>query len=154
MNKLNNHMDSKFKIDDQISFDSEMHKMHTEELGLNIPENYFSTSKSDILEKVSNQKGTRFTIFSRERIVWFVAASIAIIIAITVFRPNAVPVMDEIPAIVSDTLDNLKNNDLAQVEPEENNILITSLFVSDNEIDEFVDNYVLEELVYDEVLSN
>lgn len=154
MKILNNHMDSKYNIDDQISFDRKMHEMHSEELGLHTPKDYFSKSKTDILEKVSNKRGVRFNIFSRERIVWFVAASIAIIFALTVFKPNSLPSIDEIPAIVSDTIDYSKNNDLAQGEPAENDILITSLFVSDNEIDEFVDNYVIEELVYEEVLSN
>lgn len=147
-------MDSKFNTDDQISFDRKMHKMHSEELGLHTPKDYFSKSKIDILEKVSNKRGVRLTIFSRERIVWSAAATIALIIALTVFKPNSLPSIDEIPAIVSDSIDNLKNNGLAQVELVENDILITSLFVSDNEIDEFVDNYVIEELVYEEVLSN
>ena len=147
-------MDSKLETGSLTSFDSKMHEMHSEELGLKTPENYFSKSKSDILEKVSNQKRIRFNIFSKERIIWSVAATIAIILALTVFKPNALPEMDEIPAIVSDTIDQLKTNGLAQDEFEENEILITSLFISDNEIDEFVDDYVLEELVYEEVLAD
>ncbi len=154
MKKINNQIDSKFETDNQISFDSKMHEIHSEELGLKTPEDYFSKSKSEILEKVSKQKGVGFTIFSKERIIWSVAATIAIIFALTVFKPNVLPVIDEIPAIVSDTIDHLKNNNLAQGELMENDILITSLFVPDNEIDEFVNNYVLEELVYEEVLSN
>jgi len=131
-----------------------MHEMHSEELGFQVPEDYFSKSKFEILEKVTNQKEQRFNIFSRKRIVWSVAATIAIILALTVFKPNALPAIDEIPAIVSDTIDNLKNDGLAQDELEENDILITSLFISDNEIDEFVDDYVFEELVYEEVMAN
>ena len=147
-------MDSKLQTGSQTTFDSKMHEMHSEKLGFQVPEDYFSKSKMEILAKVSNQKEQRFNIFSRKRIVWAAAATIAIILALTVFKPNELPSMDKIPAIVSDTIDNLKNDGLAQVEPEENDILITSLFVADNEIDEFVDNYVLEELVYEEVLAN
>jgi len=147
-------MDSKLQTGSQISFDRKMQEMHSEELGFQVPKDYFSKSKMEILEKVSNQKDKRFNIFSRKRIVWAAAASIAIIIAVTVFRPNAIPAMNEIPVIVSDTINHLKNDGLAQTEPEENDILITSLFVSENEIDEFVDDYVLEELVYEEVLAN
>lgn len=147
-------MDSKLETGSQTSFDSKMHEMHSEELGFQVPEDYFSKSKMEILAKVSNQKEQRFNIFSQKIIVWSAAATIAIIVALTVFKPNELPSMDKIPAIVSDTIDNLKNDGLAQVEPEENDILITSLFVADNEIDEFVDNYVLEELVYEEVLAN
>lgn len=147
-------MDSKLKTDNQISFDSEMHKTHSDELGFQIPKDYFSKSKIEILEKVSNRKKARVIIFSKERIVWFAAASIAIIFAITVFKPNALPSFNNVPAIVSDTINYLQNNNLAQGEFKDDDILITSLFVPDNEIDEFVDNYVLEELVYEEVLSN
>jgi len=148
-------MDSKFETGSQILFDSKMHEMHSEELGLHIPKDYFSKSKTDILEKVSNeQKEARFNIFSRKRIFWSIAATIAIIFALSIFRPNALPSFDNVPAIVSDTIDHLQNNNLAQVELMEDDILITSLFVPDNEIDEFVNNYVLEELVYEEVLSN
>ncbi|MFZ2283350.1 MAG: hypothetical protein WAV86_05700 [Lutibacter sp.] len=154
MKKLNNHIDSKLETGNQISFDSKMHEMHSEKLGFQVPKDYFSKSKMEILSKVSNQKEQRFNIFSRKRIIWSVAATIAIILALTVFKPNALPAIDEIPAMVSDTIDQLKTNGLAQNELEENDILITSLFVPDNEIDEFVDNYVLEELVYEEVLAN
>jgi len=147
-------MDSKLETGSQTSFDSKMHELHSEELGLKTPENYFSKSKMEILEKVSNQKEQRFNIFSQKRIVWSAAATIAIIVALTVFKPNNLTTIDKIPAIVSDTIDNLKNDGLANNDIEENDILITSLFVAENEIDEFVDDYVLEELVYEEVMAN
>lgn len=154
MKNLNNHINSKSETGGQTIFDSKMQKMHSDELGLKVPKDYFSTSKMEILEKVSNQKKNKFGVFSRKRIIWSVAATIAIFIALTVFKPDTLPSMDKIPAIVSDTIDQLKTNGLAQEELEGNDILISSLFIPDNEIDEFVDNYVLEELVYEEVLAN
>jgi hypothetical protein len=155
MKKLNNHiMDSKLKTDEQISFDRKMKEMHSSALGLKTPENYFSASKMEILEKVSTQKEKRFYLFSRKRIIWAAAASIAIIFAVSVFKPNVLPSFNNVPAIVSDTVELFQNNNLAQGEFKEDDILITSLFVPDNEIDEFVNNYVLEELVYDEVMPN
>ena len=154
MKKENNHIESKPDTENQISFDRKIYEIHSEELGLHVPKDYFSKSKIEILEKVSNKKRKKLNIFSRETIVWSVAASIAIIFALTVFKPNLLPSIDHTPSIVSDSIDHLKNYGLAQAEPTENDILITSLFVSDNEIDEFVDNYVLEELVYEEVLPN
>lgn len=147
-------MDSKSKTDEQISFDRKMKEMHSSALGLKTPENYFSASKMEILEKVSNQKEKRFYLFSRKRIIWAAAASIAIIFAVSVFKPNVLPSFNNVPAIVSDTVELFQNNNLAQGEFKEDDILITSLFVPDNEIDEFVNNYVLEELVYDEVMPN
>lgn len=154
MKKLNNHTDQKLETGSQISFDSKMHEMHSSALGFQVPKDYFSKSKTDILEKITNEKGGKPNVFSKKRIVWSVAATIAVFVALTVFKPNTLPSVDEIPAIVSDTIDHLKQDGLAQGELEEDDILITSLFISDNEIDEFVDNYVLEELVYEEVLDN
>ena len=147
-------MDSKLKTDEQISFDRKMKEMHSSALGLKTPENYFSASKMEILEKVSTQKEKRFYLFSRKRIIWAAAASIAIIFAVSVFKPNVLPSFNNVPAIVSDTVELFQNNNLAQGEFKEDDILISSLFVPDNEIDEFVNNYVLEELVYDEVMPN
>ena len=147
-------MDSKLQTGSQTTFDGKMHEMHSEELGLQVPEDYFSKSKMEILEKVSNQKGESFNIFSQKRIVWSAAATIVIIVALTVFKPNALPSIDNVPVIVSDTIDHLQNNNLAQGKLKEDDILISSLFVPDSEIDEFVDDYVLEELVYEEVMAN
>ena len=147
-------MDSKLETGSQTTFDSKMHEMHSEELGFQVPEDYFSKSKMEILAKVSNQKEQRFNIFSRKRIIWSVAATITIIVALTVFKPNALTSFDNVPVIVSDTINHLQNNNLAQGKLKEDNILISSLFVPDSEIDEFVDDYVLEELVYEEVMAN
>ncbi len=72
-----------------------MHKMHSEELGLNIPKDYFSKSKIEILEKVANQKKSKFTIFSRERILWSVAASIAIILSWYIVRPYFLSIVQQ-----------------------------------------------------------
>ncbi len=147
-------MDSKLETGSQTSFDSKMHEMHSEKLGFQVPDGYFSKSKMEILEKVSKQKEQRFGIFSRKRIIWSAAATIAIIVALTVFKPDAIPSFDNVPVIVSDTIDHLQNNNLAQGKLKEDDILISSLFVPDSEIDEFVDDYVLEELVYEEVMAN
>ncbi len=147
-------MDSKLETGSQTTFDSKMHEMHSEELGFQVPEDYFSKSKMEILAKVSNQKEQRFNIFSRKRIIWSAAATITIIVALTVFKPNALTSFDNVPVIVSDTINHLQNNNLAQGKLKEDDILISSLFVPDSEIDEFVDDYVLEELVYEEVMAN
>tara|TARA_R110001583_G_scaffold67308_3_gene192580 strand:- start:37439 stop:37903 length:465 start_codon:yes stop_codon:yes gene_type:complete len=154
MKNLTNYTGSKFDKNNQISFDLKMHKKHSKELGLHTPKDYFSKSKIEILENTSNKREIKVTIFSRERLIWSVAATITLIFILTVFKPNALPSINEVPAIVSDTINLLKHTNIAQVTPEENTILISSLFVSDDEIDEFVANYVLEQLVYEEVLSN
>jgi len=154
MRNNKNHIDSELDNNNQVLFDIKMHKKHTKDLGLDIPNDYFSKSKTAILEKVSKQKEARFKMFSRDRIMWSVAATIVLIFALKVFMPNGLLSIDKIPTIVSDSIELLKNNNLAFSELDENNILITSLFVEDTEIDEFVTDYVLDELVYEEVLPN
>lgn len=155
MNKLSKHKKSEFNINNSDMLDKNNQKKHKEELGLNIPKDYFASSKTSILENVLNKKKPKLSIFTRKRMVWFAAASIALIFAITVFKPNALPSMNEIPAIVSDTIETMKSNGLAleNLTSEGNDALIASLFVDDSEIDEFVTDYVLEELVYEEVLN-
>jgi len=156
MKKVNNHINSEFETNNQALLDKKRKEIHAKELGLGIPKDYFATSKRHILEKVSKQKEVPFPFFSRERILWSVAASIALIFAITVFKPNVLPSIKNIPSIVSDTIDQLqiKNVALENFELEEDNLLIASLFVEESDIDEFVTDYVLEELVYEEVLKN
>ena len=133
-----------------------LHKIHTEELGIDVPEGYFSISKNDILDKTVNQKPIGVVSIFRKKIVWMVAASILLLVSISVFTPNNNLSLKRIPEIVSDSVIKLKNDKLnfENITSIENDILITSLFVDDDEVEELVDNYIIEELIYDEVLSN
>lgn len=156
MKKLNNLINLNAKMKTQNTFEDEMLKKHEEDLGLSLPKDYFLKSKAEILEKVSNKKEFRFGIFTKERMLWSIAASVAVLLSLTVFKPNTLPVIDKIPAIVSDTVNGLKNNWLAQENFmfDDKNILISSLFVEDNEIDDFVNDYVMDEFIFEEVMSN
>jgi len=79
-----------------------------------------------------------------------------LLVALTVFKPNVLPSINEIPAIVSDTINTIKSNSLVfdNSAQDEDAVFIASLFVEDSQIDEFVNNYVMEELVYNEILEN
>ncbi|WP_457617785.1 hypothetical protein [Lutibacter sp.] len=145
MKNLNKHMNSKLK------------EKHSKELGLKVPDNYFSASKTSILDKVSEEKQVKVKhiIFKRESVVWLAAASIALIFTLTVFKTNVFSTINKAQSIVSDTIEQIENEvkltDGFSIK--NNDILIASLFVEDNEIDEFVNNYVMEELVYGEILN-
>lgn len=145
MKNLNKHMNSKLK------------EKHSKELGLKVPDNYFSASKTSILDKVSKEKQVKVKhiIFKRESVVWLAAASIALIFSLTVFRTNVFSTINKAQSIVSDTIEQIENEVklIDDFSIKNNDILIASLFVEDNEIDEFVNNYVLEELVYEEILN-
>ncbi|WP_457616003.1 hypothetical protein [Lutibacter sp.] len=142
MKNLNKHMHSKLK------------EKHSKELGLKVPDNYFSVSKSAILNKVSEEKKVKRLIFKRERMVWMAAASIALIFTITVFKTNVFSTIDKAQAVVVDTIEQLKNEVKAMPElNEDNDILIASLFVEDSKVEDFVNEYVLEEIVNKELLA-
>lgn len=150
-------------------------KKHSEELGLNVPEDYFSNSKSEILSKVLTKKEPKLISIYRKRNIWIAAASIALIFGLTVFKPFSVLNFNDSPMVVMDSVDDAsiekvvvadspavyqKNNqtDLVstkesgtgatseQVESVENDIVVESLFMEENEINESVNNYMLEDI--------
>jgi len=141
---------NKHKNTDQKALEEKLQKMHIEDLGLGMPEDYFSKSKSEILAKVGIEDKSKVLPLYRNKIFWAAAAAIAVLFVLTLFKTNTVPQIEEIPAIVSDTIEQLNkglaNEDFYQGE---NDILISSLFVEDTELDEFVDNYMLGEALFD-----
>jgi hypothetical protein len=126
---------------------------HKEELGMNIPENYFATSKMEILSMISKSNKPVKRLISRKSILWASAASIALVFAISVFKPTGITVNDTIPTIVSDSIDYLKNNELKNenLALNDDDFIISSLFIEEADVDTFVEDYVLDELVYQEI---
>ncbi len=145
MEPLNKHNNK-----DQKALEEKLQKMHLQDLGLDLPEDYFSKSKSEILAKVGIEDKSRVLPLYRNKIFWAAAAAVAVLIVLTVFKTSTVRQIEEIPAIVSDTIEQLNkglaNEDFYQGE---NDILISSLFVEDTELDEFVDNYMLGEALFE-----
>jgi len=140
---------------DNKSFKKKMDKMHTEELGLGMPEDYFEKSKIDILDKVFHEKKSKVIPLFRNKVMWFAAAGIALIVALSVFKPVSMSTINKIPSVITDTVGQIRNLDLNNggffVEDD---ILVASLFVDDSEIDDFVDNYIIEEIVIDEYIDH
>lgn len=129
-------------------------KIHKKDLGFDVPEGYFLTSKNDILSKVSAAKKPKIISIFKQKIVWFAAAGIALIFALTVFKQQTIPSIKNIPTIVSDTLNSTKNLDLAFNSFIEDEVLVSSLFVSDTQIDSYLNNAFIEEVVADEYLDD
>ncbi len=150
-------------------------KKHSEELGLNVPEDYFSNSKSEILSKVLTKKEPKLISIYRKRNIWIAAASIALIFGLTVFKPFSVLNFNDSPMVVMDSVDDAsiekvvvadspavyqKYNEAdlvstkesgngvtsENVESVENDIVVESLFMEENEINESVNNYMLEDI--------
>ncbi len=136
-------------------FDKEVQRRHEDELGLNIPEGYFSKSKQDILTKVSLETAPqKHVFFFKKRMVWYAAASVLLLITMILGRPNKTLQVEGIQTIVLDTIETFKDNKIetGNIEPAEHDILITSLFIEDHEVDDFIDDYVLDEALIDEAL--
>lgn len=137
------------------SFEKKLDKMHSDDLGLSLPKDYFAKSKNEILDRINSEKSSNIISLYKSKIFWFAAAGIALIIALSVFKPNFLPSTDPMPSIVSDTLEQIQNfnlaNDGAIIEDD---ILVTSLFVAENQIDNYVDNYIVEESLIDEYIDS
>lgn len=140
---------------DTESFEKQVDKMHLNELGLGTPEDYFVKSKTDILNRVNGRKKSKSVPFYRNRVAWIAAAGAALILALTVFKSTNISTVYKIPNIISDTVGEVQNFDLASsVTVEEDDFLIASLFVDESQIDSYVDNYIVEETIIDEYIDN
>jgi len=137
------------------SFEKKMDKMHTEELGLGMPEDYFVKSKIDVLDKVFYEKKSKVIPLFRNKAMWFAAAGIALIVALSIFKPVTLSTVNEIPSVITDTVDQIRNFDLNNAKFFiEDDILVASLFVDDSEIDDYIDNYIIEEIIIDEYIDH
>jgi hypothetical protein len=145
----------KDQINHQDLFDKKMHGMHTEKLGLDLPENYFSKSKSDIAAFTLVKNKSKL-IKLRKSVIWIAAAGIALLFAVTIFKPNEILNSDKISTIASDTVEKIKNIyfDNDKYFTEEDNVLLTSLYVDENQMDAYVDNHFIDEIIIDEYIDD
>jgi len=148
LKKLNEFMQNKDSVE------RELDKLHADDLGLDLPEDYFVNSKNDILEKAGIAENPKTIVLYKSKIFWFAAAGIAIIIALSVFKPNFLPEQNSMPSIVSDTVEQIQNYGLGKTDQEfESDFLVASLFVDENHIDKFIDNHIIEESLVDDYLD-
>ena len=134
----------------------DLDKTHKNDLGLNVPENYFSTSKNEILTKIESKNKTKVIPLYQNKLIWFVAAGIMLLVALTVFKPSMFPNVDKNPSIVSDTIIKSQNLDLVYnlffIEDED--ITVNSLFMNDTEISNYIANNIVEEILIDEEIDS
>ena len=111
-------------LKDKIGDPSDHHK---EYLGMEIPKDYFSSSKANILELVSKEKDETPVFYLRRS--FQVAASITLLISITVWT----------------LVFNQPTNDMLEIASDD--ILIESLFVEDTDMNAFISEVVVEEIM-------
>ncbi len=135
-------------------FDKKAGKKHAQDLGLEIPDDYFSKSKSKIIALTEEQKKPKL-IKLRKSFIWMAAAGFALIFALTVYKFNTAPKTDRIITKASDTIEQIQNfylnNDNFYMEED---VLLTSLYVNENEIDAYVDNDLFNEIIVDEYIDD
>jgi CMP-N-acetylneuraminic acid synthetase len=128
--------------------------IHKKELGYKIPENYFADSKKDILDEVNNSK---VKLLYRKRIFALsVAATITLLISLTIFKPSVFTYFNTIPTIALDTIKQLKskNTTMDNYFFNSNDISVAVLLVDDDKIDDYVNSYVLESVIEDTSIPN
>ena len=128
---------------------------HKNDLGLGVPENYFSTSKNELLAKIVSEKKAKVVPLFKNKLIWFVAAGITLLIALTVFKPNVFASIDKNPSIVSDTVNKFQNLDLVYnlFSADKQDITVASLFMDDTEISNYITNNIIEEILIDEEID-
>lgn len=130
------------------SFDQKNQKKHIKDLGLQLPVDYFAQSKTNILSQVSNKKPGKLLIFSRKTIIWSATIAAILIIVVTVFKPNDFFATDHITNLVSDSIEAFQKENITNInQVSSEDVLLASLFVEENKVNEYVDNYLKEELI-------
>ena len=144
------------RIESQFFVDRKIESIHKEELGLKIPKDYFFNSKEEILRKVTKDKIRILGASFNKKIAYMsVAASIALLLTVAIFKQNVLSSFNNQPSIVSDTITKIKNNIATDNNVfDTNDVTLASLFVADSEIDKFTNNYILEEVIADGSNSN
>lgn len=112
------------------TFDVNTEKRHKTDLGLSIPEDYFSKSKQSILDKTVNEKKGRVVALYKNMYAWSAVAVIALLFILAVINPFS--------------------SDLNETDTD---ILIASVVTEDTEVDQLLEEYVNDELLTDEVFS-
>lgn len=152
---MKNKRDHKIK-ELQVLKDKNLETKHNEELGLSVPKDYFKTSKNRILEEIESQKEVSNKP-TKKRFIWLsIAASITVLFTLTIFNKTIFNTFEN-SNIALDTLKQLKEDQLTEenlVLLNSEDITLTSLFVEDSELDDFIDSQVLEEIIEDNLPLN
>jgi hypothetical protein len=116
-------------------------RLHKDRLGMDVPEGFFKKSKEDILNAVIQEEQPRQQVFwLRPLIAYPMAAALVIALAITIFINNN---KSDLNNKITDTDDiEFLNGDFSNKD-----FLVSSLMVSDSEMHDFLDRYIMDEII-------
>jgi len=130
------------------SFDQKNQKKHTEDLGLQLPADYFAQSKTNILSQVSKKKRGKLIIFSRKTIIWSATIAALVILVVTIYKPNDFSATDNVTTLVIDSIEAFQKENTTNInQVSSEDVLLASLFVEESQVNDYVDNYLKEELI-------
>jgi hypothetical protein len=114
-------------------------KEHRDKLGMDIPKDYFSKSKAEILKAVAEDKKPETKVIQlRPYVKYAVAASIVAILGLAIlFKYGSGTTTQQVNTITNVEFANLESDDA----------LLNSLLVTDENIDLYLDDYVMNEIV-------
>ncbi len=105
---------------------------HKSVLGLDIPEDYFQNSKNTILKEVSAMEDSKRIFRLKPLIAYSVAASIILLFGLSLWFQFSY---------------NKPDPQMSSFNVPDSEILIHSLFTNDTSIDQFMDTYIVEEIL-------
>ena len=118
-------------------------KLHKEKLGLDIPEDFFNTSKDSILNAVAeNKQRTVFTL--RPIISYAVAASIILLLGIGYWLQNNT---SQINPDINNT------EEFSSLIMDAEDFLVSSLMIDDKDINTYMDAFILNEIIVEAELE-
>ncbi len=120
-----NSQNDNFSIRNTLDVNTE--KKHKSDLGLSLPDGYFSKSKQAVLDKTVFEKKNKVIPLFTNIYAWSAVAVIALLF--TIYSP------------------------LVSANEIEDDILIASLVIEDSDVDQLLENYVNEELLTDDFFS-
>lgn len=122
----------------QESTKKSLGQQHKDYLGMDIPKDYFTKSKKDILKQITDTEETKKPLFRfRSFYLYPIAASLILLIGLTFWMQNNT---QRINPEVADI-------ETRQFKLETDDSLLASLFIEDSKMDEFLDAYILNEII-------
>jgi len=118
-------------LNQRITLDMNTQKKHQKDLGLEVPKDYFASSRKVILEQTVHQKRGKVISFQKKISIWSAVAVVAILFTLAIYNP-------------------IENSNTLEVD----DVLIASLFTEEDNVDVFLDNFVNDELLTEDVFKN
>ena len=118
---------------------------HKEYLGMDVPDDYFYTSKDNILNSLPMENEQKRTVFGLKPFIAYpLAASILILMGIFIWLQNDTT---EINPKITNT------ETIHSLNVDSDDFLVSSLMVEDDELDAFMDDFIVNNILVEAELS-